>query len=450
MMGGKNRIFLMITLIAALVLVGCGSSKAGGGKIAQTDQEILKQTQGYTVHVSNWWAPHEIGLTEKYYLDDFTSKTKINFKMDFIPNSGYNQKVIALIAGGTPPDMINLEDSNMPAFVSQNLCLPLDAYMKRDNFSINDRGGYNDWIYNGKTMGIPNGNEIPYFVVNEDMFKKAGIPLPKEGWTWDEFLKDAQKLTHQDAAGNVTVWGFVDSMNFNFEYWTGMNGGKLFNSDTTKCVLDDPKAVKAMQFGADLIFKYKVAPQMSQYGVTPPEDMFLHEKAAIMFQGPWHTNYFRVNNPKFQWKVVMAPHGPDVDATQIVRYSFGAMIPKNAKNPEASWQVLKFWSNRQGMDKIQMQFISSIPMTAEVLQDETYNLWPNMGPEGYDKAFFESLYKTSYFRAYMKAVIPINIYNNTSKLIEIWSQNKPAQDVCAQVAAGINAEIPNIKWLEKK
>ena len=43
---------------------------------------------------------------------------------------------------------------------------------------------------------LPNTRTQRWILINEDMFKEAGLDIPYDGWTYSEFLTDAEKLTH--------------------------------------------------------------------------------------------------------------------------------------------------------------------------------------------------------------------------------------------------------------
>ena len=55
---------------------------------------------------------------------------------------------------------------------------------------------------------------------NRDLFDKAGVAYPKQGWTWEEFREVAKALTVKDSSGNVTQFGYeVPNQNFFVQPW---------------------------------------------------------------------------------------------------------------------------------------------------------------------------------------------------------------------------------------
>ena len=113
------------------------------------------------------------------------------------------------------------------------------------------------------------------------------VALPADGWTWDDLLATAQKLTVKDSAGKVTQWGIQlpATWTTGFEYWVAAAGGSLISQDGKSFAgyMDSPEVVRAVQFYADLYNKYKVAPppaDLNAFGGGNSE--FANGKAAMM------------------------------------------------------------------------------------------------------------------------------------------------------------------------
>ena len=82
------------------------------------------------------------------------------------------------------------------------------------------------------------------------------------GWDWSRFLDFARRFTQRDGSGRITQHGFVLTTGLRGGYgqWICTNGADLFDREYTRCTLDDPRAVDALQFMQDLIYRHGVAP----------------------------------------------------------------------------------------------------------------------------------------------------------------------------------------------
>ena len=170
-----------------------------------------------------------------------------------------------------------------------------------------------------------------------------------EGWTWEDLLATAQKLTVKDASGNVTQWGIQlpAAWTTGFEYWVAAAGGSLISADgkTFTGVMDSPEVARAVQFYADLYNKYQVAPppaDMNAFGGGNSE--FANGKAAMMLFGRWPQGGFKTN-PNISLGVV-APPQDKVRANILFWGGFG--IATSSLQPETAFKYLSFVSGEPG------------------------------------------------------------------------------------------------------
>ncbi len=199
----------------------------------------------------------------------------------------------------------------------------------------------------GKIYGFPRDNDTTVLYYNKDLFDDAGVAYPDETWTWDEFLEAAKALTVRDARGRVVQYGVVLESNkyFNFLH---QNGADMFDDplNPTRFTLDDPKAIEALQFMADLINEHQVAPsfaQMLQLGSST--ELFQTGRVAMAM-----TNAARIptfQQAPFEWGVAPLPAG----RTGIRANTMGGagyVISANTKHPEEAWTFLKFLAGEEG------------------------------------------------------------------------------------------------------
>jgi ABC-type glycerol-3-phosphate transport system substrate-binding protein len=94
-----------------------------------------------------------------------------------------------------------------------------------------------------------------------ELFDNVGLePPPPAGWDWDEFLEAALKLTVPAAAdGSGGQWGFWSNELASLPFiW--QNGGSILSDDGSRSSLDQPEAIGALRFLADLTHVHRVAP----------------------------------------------------------------------------------------------------------------------------------------------------------------------------------------------
>lgn len=170
--------------------------------------------------------------------------------------------VLTRMAGGVAPDVVFMYESMMPHFADKNTLEDLTPYIKRD-LSDYDEDFHplsrKIFAYNGKTYAMPVTMAPILVIYNKGMFDEAGVPYPDEGWTWDEFLEIAKKLTKKDKNGRTVQYGFGHALSFHLiEKMSSQRG--LIDGSPVKANYAHPEMVEAVRFATELITKHGVAP----------------------------------------------------------------------------------------------------------------------------------------------------------------------------------------------
>ncbi|HEX2516063.1 MAG TPA: extracellular solute-binding protein, partial [Chloroflexota bacterium] len=113
----------------------------------------------------------------------------------------WNEKVFAMHAGGTPPDVHNGIVGTFIQLYAQDQLLELTPLLARDRVDLRPFGGFEkdpDMCRGGKTWSLPVlttlGNMTFY---NADLLEQAGVPAPPTSWqdrtwNWDRVLEIAR------------------------------------------------------------------------------------------------------------------------------------------------------------------------------------------------------------------------------------------------------------------
>jgi multiple sugar transport system substrate-binding protein len=294
------------------------------------------------------------------------------------------------LAAGTAPDLVGFDSSDLPLVFRKGFLTDLAPIMAKDNFKPDDHffpGVYKTGVVDGKLVAIAKDYSVSAFYMNTAMLEKAGITIPKEGWTYDEYLKMAQKLTVDKNGNNATSPDFDPSnvavYGTSSPYWGGDTGwwrgyqtflyswgAHTISADgtTTKGYINSENAVKAWTWYRDLIHKQKVAPSASYLaagGITN-DQMFSTGKLAISgsYWGPWFQDSF--NKAKdLQWTAVPLPTGPGGHHAAIMWMGWG--ISSTSKHPEEAWQLLKWLTTEPGQQVFALKAMTGDIKTANTL-----------------------------------------------------------------------------------
>ena len=185
-----KRVLLLV--LVALALVGCERGAKDAASIKVVIAEYSKD------HTGPFWR----GLAEQY-----TKQTGTKVDLQIVDWNTIDQQVSTMIQNNQPPDVLNL--NAFASYAKDNLLYPAEDVLspktKDDFLEAFTRGGE----YRGKLYGFPILSSARAFFYNTDLFARAGITAPPR--TWDDFVRDAQKITNA-AQRNIVARAVVDGV----------------------------------------------------------------------------------------------------------------------------------------------------------------------------------------------------------------------------------------------
>lgn len=304
-------------------------------------------------------------------------------QLEAVAGRDYYTRLLTQLSAKAAPDVLQIGDDAVPMFVSKGALIPLDDRMSQSKF---DPGIYLPGVlepgkYQGKQYLLPKDFTPLAVYYNKKIFDKAKVAYPKEGWTWDDLLSTAQKLTKVGPDGKTETWGIQLDANWTtgFEYWVAAAGGKLISPDGKKFTgsMDSPEVVQAVQFYADLYNKYKVAP--------PPADLnqwaggnseFDNGKAAMFLFGRWREASL-LKNPNVELGLVAPPQ--DKARANILFWS-GFGIASTSKAPDISYRFLSDYAGEPGAQVWKdwaLPTVKSVAEKAGMNDDPIESVWLN-------------------------------------------------------------------------
>lgn len=378
----KQRLFmklvaLMLVCFILFTFIGCGQTKTADAEktpaatdtapatTAETKADLFAQPTKITI--LSWW-----DATNSTALKLFKAKFEglhPNAKIEYtrIP-SKYADKVITMIAGGGEmPDVMMLAMDQVPRYAMGGAIQDLTPYIT-DEYKANTYPiAMNALTVEGKIYAVARDVTSMVMWCNKKMFADAGVAIPKEGWTVDNFLDTAKKLTKFDSAGKPTQWGYTFGFWPDTVYdWFITFGADYVSADGKTSTMNTPEAKEAMQFISDLMYKHKVAPtrtEVEQFGGNSTAGV-VAGKVAMTIGGLSTAYDFDTANPPVEYELAPLPlskTGKPVTHAFVNTWC----MPKGARNPELSWAVLEYLSSKQGQ-QIVLDEKMGLPASKEV------------------------------------------------------------------------------------
>lgn len=415
----RNIVKTCIALIVfALLVAGCGHEKPGVT----------------TIRFASWGNDVEEQSLRALVAEFEKRHPNIKVEIEITPWARMLDKLMISSAGGRPPDVTRISSEWFPPIAAKGLLEPLDKYVERDKYDLSDFypesiEGWGRW--HGQLLEIPTDIDIYAMYYNKTMFDKYHIPYPDETWDWDKYLDAAKKLTKDtDGDGQLDQWGTTTDL-----WWQDYvyaNGGSIISADGNKCTIDQPAAYEGIQFMADLINKYHVAPTAEESANLGQSKLFTTGKIGMNISGSWAAELLYKKEIKtFKYDVAPIPKGPKARVSIICGAAYAVL--KRSQHKEEAWELVKWMTGKeyQRAAAIRSQII---PSRKSVAQSSAY-LHLNADPKN-RQAFL-------YMIPFGKAVPSVSCAPEMTQIIQseldlVRIGRETAKDACEKVTPKVD------------
>lgn len=193
-------------LMAVSALSGCSQSSGGGtsgstGGAKTSGSSSQPFEFSYMSCIGAPFSEH----TDNKVITELQKKANVKIKFTWVPTSGYDNKVSAMLASGNIPDVINGTSSTQALLLNQGAVVPLDDLLKSNGQNVLKRFTSDEYLSlrnpnDDKIYSIPTIVDFPYcysWCYREDMAKNVGIT--KEPVTWDDWKNMWRAVKTKDA-----------------------------------------------------------------------------------------------------------------------------------------------------------------------------------------------------------------------------------------------------------
>lgn len=329
-----RRLSILALIIGVALLSGCGRREAGQGTT-----EIVYLTRA---------TPDQLEVWRRATKEFMRQNPDVRVRFENLPYAQYWDKFQTMTAAGVAPDVIFMESSRFPKFAESGSLLNLEPYVERDGGDLDLDDFYpralDSYRWNGDIYGMPNDIAIGVVFFNKDLFDEAGVPYPKQDWTWSEYLSAAKALTFDfDEDGRIDQFGTLIG---DWRHFVWQNGGEVVDDPhhPTRSTMNTPEVIEALQWLVDLRFKHHVTTRPGELADMGGYEMFMTGKVAMMFGGHWDVPTLSKVR-RFRWDVAPLPKRK-LRANNA--YGSALCIPSKSRNKDAAWRYIKFLTGLEG------------------------------------------------------------------------------------------------------
>jgi len=354
----KKASLWVVGLALVVGLTGCsgtGSETTKGTKEAGSNGEKVDNKKKIELRIS-WWGSAARSEKVNKILDLYEEQNE-NIKIIRESSADNGAKLLTDAAAGNLPDIFgNQLQINGAEYANKGLYHPLDEFIEQ---GIIDLEGWDEnytkaGVINGKQVAIPWGLSYRSLLMNADGIKRAGMELPPEELSYQEFMTYGEKLKEKlpkdvyvidDAGGHMET--FAVFLRQKGKDWFTDGGNSLGFAEE------------------DLAEYWTYWTELRSKGIAPPAQFTAENASALWENSPIVKGKLLIQNSNANWgKIVqnftedeivlhrafVMPDGKFLGGEEMLIFGFG--VSRDSKNKEEAAKLLNWFVNDGEAQKI--------------------------------------------------------------------------------------------------
>lgn len=364
---------LMVAVMAAGCLTGCGESGTGGnstaesgtggngtaesGKTDTTENKAgAEETNSAASTVLKWaiWdqktTPYWEAMAQAYE----GSHQDVQIELVDLGSQDYQTVLGTELSGsGSDFDIVTMKDvPGYATLVSKGVLEPLNDRIEADGIDLAKFNGTTEQVtVEGELYELPFRSDFWVLYYNKDIFDEAGVDYPTNDMTLDEY---------DELARSVTKTGFGDEQVYGAHYHTWRSAVQLFG------VLDGEHTILDGNYDFTIPY-YEMVKKQEEDGVcrsyidTTASQLhysaaFAEGNTAMLNMGSWYMSTLMSSLASGEydselcgnWGMVKYPHPEGVEAGTTLGTITALSIPTSSQHKEEAWEFIKFASGEEG------------------------------------------------------------------------------------------------------
>lgn len=256
-----------------------------------------------------------------------------------VPYNAVEQKLLAAVAAGRPPMVVNLASDMTVKLQAQGALMPmnLDAATKKLYFPT----ALSTFTLDGQVYGLPWYWAPKVVAYNVDIFKKAGLDPSKPPLTIQTLMAAAKQI--KDKTG---MYGFMPNINGTNMLFVFQEAGlPILDKSGSKAVFNSPEHVKLLQQYMDLYKQGYIPEDTMRRGYVGATELYSAGKLGMLITGPQFILRVQNDNKAVYDQTKVAPYPLDLRGNVIHTPLMGISIPKGVKDLATAQKLAAFITN---------------------------------------------------------------------------------------------------------
>ena len=145
-----------------------------------------------------WWGGEKRAELTERALQLYSSRhPEVTFQVTWQGNTGYYDRLSSQAAGGNAPDLFQIDDNYLTEYAERDIVLDLTDHVRDNRLDLNglpsSLASYGKIA--GRTMAVAAAENTPGLIYNKSLVQRLGLPEPRIGMPYDEFIDWAVQVT---------------------------------------------------------------------------------------------------------------------------------------------------------------------------------------------------------------------------------------------------------------
>jgi multiple sugar transport system substrate-binding protein len=331
-----------------------------------------QEEENQVVELELYWESGDLQSYERDILQtliDEYQNTHPNVRIKNNPFIGdaedYQAKLLTRLRSGSGPDIYTVGDNTIFRYAKGGMAAKVpDALANSLQSQIPEslRSGMTTALsWEGSFYGVPWNADWVSLWYNRDAFEEAGLDPDDPPRTLEELREYAKKLTIREN-GRIVRSGIslraTTGGSGQTDKWINFltaSGGRLFNDDMTRTLVNNKAGVSALQYYLTLLYEDKV----DAVDLEPRDsEGFAQGKTAMFGRGPWVLSFLRDAAPDLNYDVAPFPG-------ESMPFVDGLVINPDSPSIDAAWEFVSWFMEPENFGRWQEE-LNSVPLLTEV------------------------------------------------------------------------------------
>jgi putative chitobiose transport system substrate-binding protein len=287
-----------------------------------------------------------------------------SLKWTDLPQNAIQQKILAGVAAGNPPDAIQMNSTQIVELAQQGALLPLNDLLEAKTLALYQKTALQAFTYDGKIYGLPDYASTRIVAYNGDILKKAGLDPKRLPQTIPGIIEWAKVI--KDRTG---VYGFAPLIaNVDFLKTFQEAGLPIFDEKGKKAVFNGGAHVSLLEDYIELRKKDYYPEDVMRRGFTAAYELYTAGKLGIIIIGPQFMPRLEKDNNDI-WKATIVAAHPISWGKVVQASTFAYAVPKGVSDPKKSAALAHWLTNDDQQLAFSKRTGTTFPTTVTAAKD---------------------------------------------------------------------------------